>query len=84
MRAPFLARKLHKWIALIIGVQVLFWDHTRLDQGDTPNTMFAIAEYPNGQYVMFNVRNFKKCSDASLLSPNLPALALNGTFLPRR
>jgi predicted dehydrogenase len=29
------------------------WD----DQGETPNTMFAIAEYPNGQYVGFNVRN---------------------------
>ncbi|MBW8035845.1 MAG: Gfo/Idh/MocA family oxidoreductase [Planctomycetes bacterium] len=29
------------------------WD----DQGETPNTMFAIAEYPNGQKVMFNVRN---------------------------
>ncbi len=29
------------------------WD----DQGTTPNTMFSIAEYPNGQYVMFNVRN---------------------------
>ena len=29
------------------------WD----DQGETPNTMFAIAEYPNGQYVYFNVRN---------------------------
>ncbi|RKY09458.1 MAG: gfo/Idh/MocA family oxidoreductase [Planctomycetota bacterium] len=29
------------------------WD----DQGETPNTMFAIAEYPNGQQVMFNVRN---------------------------
>ena len=25
MRAPFLARKLHKWIALIVGAQVLFW-----------------------------------------------------------
>ncbi len=25
MKAPFLARKLHKWIALFIGVQVLFW-----------------------------------------------------------
>ena len=22
-----------------------------------PNTMFGLAEYPNGQYVMFNVRN---------------------------
>ncbi|MGE0758865.1 MAG: Gfo/Idh/MocA family protein [Pirellulaceae bacterium] len=27
------------------------------DQGETPNTMYAIAEYPNGQYVFFNVRN---------------------------
>jgi len=29
------------------------WD----DQGETPNTMFGIAEYPNGQFVFFNVRN---------------------------
>ena len=29
------------------------WD----DQGETPNTMLGIAEYPNGQYVYFNVRN---------------------------
>ncbi len=29
------------------------WD----DQGETPNTMFGIAEYPNGQQVFFNVRN---------------------------
>ena len=29
------------------------WD----DQGETPNTMFGIAEYPNGQFVYFNVRN---------------------------
>jgi len=29
------------------------WD----DQGVTPNTQFAVAEYPNGQYVFFNVRN---------------------------
>jgi predicted dehydrogenase len=27
------------------------------DQGETPNTMYAIAEYPNGQWVFFNVRN---------------------------
>lgn len=27
------------------------------DQGETPNTMFGIAEYPNGQNVFFNVRN---------------------------
>lgn len=27
------------------------------DQGETPNTMFAVAEYPNGQMVFFNVRN---------------------------
>ena len=29
------------------------WD----DQGETPNTMFSVAEYPNGQMVFFNVRN---------------------------
>ncbi len=29
------------------------WD----DAGETPNTMFAMAEYPNGQMVLFNVRN---------------------------
>jgi predicted dehydrogenase len=27
------------------------------DQGETPNTMFGIGEYPNGQLVFFNVRN---------------------------
>lgn len=27
------------------------------DQGETPNTMFALAEFANGQYVFFNVRN---------------------------
>lgn len=27
------------------------------DQGETPNTMFGIAEFPNGQTVLFNVRN---------------------------
>ena len=27
------------------------------DQGETPNTMFGIAQYPNGEYVFFNVRN---------------------------
>lgn len=27
------------------------------DQGETPNTMFGLAEYPNKQYVLFNVRN---------------------------
>ena len=27
------------------------------DDGETPNTMFAMAEYPNGQMVFFNVRN---------------------------
>jgi len=29
------------------------WD----DQGETPNTMFAVAQFANGQYVFFNVRN---------------------------
>jgi predicted dehydrogenase len=27
------------------------------DQGQTPNSMFGMAEYPNGQQVFFNVRN---------------------------
>ena len=27
------------------------------DQGETPNSMFGMAEYPNGQQVFFNVRN---------------------------
>jgi predicted dehydrogenase len=27
------------------------------DQGETPNTMMGIGEYPNGQFVFFNVRN---------------------------
>jgi hypothetical protein len=27
------------------------------DQGETPNTLFGIAEFPNGQWVFFNVRN---------------------------
>ncbi|HNQ90189.1 MAG TPA: Gfo/Idh/MocA family oxidoreductase [Verrucomicrobiota bacterium] len=27
------------------------------DQAETPNTLFGIAQYPNGQYVFFNVRN---------------------------
>ncbi|MFP6906459.1 MAG: Gfo/Idh/MocA family oxidoreductase [Verrucomicrobiota bacterium] len=27
------------------------------DQGETPNTMFGLAQYPNGQYAFFNVRN---------------------------
>lgn len=31
------------------------WD----DQGETPNTMMGLAEYPNGQQVFFNVRNVK-------------------------
>jgi predicted dehydrogenase len=29
------------------------WD----DQGETPNTQFSVAEYPNGQKVIMNVRN---------------------------
>jgi predicted dehydrogenase len=29
------------------------WD----DQGETPNTQFSIAEYPNGQKVLMNIRN---------------------------
>ncbi|NIL96812.1 MAG: Gfo/Idh/MocA family oxidoreductase, partial [Planctomycetales bacterium] len=46
--------QLHPTRAMAIGGRFM-WD----DQGQTPNTMFAIAEYPNGQAVMFNVRNVK-------------------------
>lgn len=42
----------HPISAMAIGGRFK-WD----DQGETPNTMFAMAEYPNGQYVFFNVRN---------------------------
>ncbi len=42
----------HPVRAMAIGGRFV-WD----DQGETPNTMFGLAEYPNGQYVMFNVRN---------------------------
>ena len=44
--------QVHPTRAMAIGGRFK-WD----DQGETPNTMFAVAEYPNGQYVMFNVRN---------------------------
>ncbi|NCA10482.1 gfo/Idh/MocA family oxidoreductase [bacterium] len=42
----------HPVRALAIGGRFL-WK----DQGETPNTMFSMAEYPNGQIVLFNVRN---------------------------
>ena len=42
----------HPVKAMAIGGRFL-WK----DQGVTPNTMFAMAEYPNGQQVFFNVRN---------------------------
>jgi len=42
----------HPVRAMALGGRFL-WD----DQGETPNTMFGIAEYPNGQFVYFNVRN---------------------------
>lgn len=42
----------HPIRARAIGARFL-WN----DQGETPNTMFGIAEYPNGQQVFFNVRN---------------------------
>jgi len=42
----------HPVRAMAIGGRFL-WN----DQGTTPNTLFGIAEYPNGQYVFFNVRN---------------------------
>jgi len=46
------ADQTHPVRAMAIGGRFL-WK----DQGETPNTMFGIAEYPNGQYVFFNVRN---------------------------
>ena len=42
----------HPVRAMAIGGRFV-WD----DQGETPNSMFAMAEYPNGQQVFFNVRN---------------------------
>jgi len=42
----------HPLRVMAIGGRFI-WD----DQGETPNTMFAIAEFANGQYVFFNVRN---------------------------
>jgi len=42
----------HPVRAMAIGGRFLWHD-----QGETPNTMFGIAEYPNGQQVFFNVRN---------------------------
>ena len=43
----------HPVRVMALGRSVQSWD----DQGETPNTMFGIAEYPNGQYCFFNVRN---------------------------
>jgi len=42
----------HPVKAMALGGRFM-WD----DQGETPNTMFAMAEYANGQQVFFNVRN---------------------------
>lgn len=44
--------QVHPVKAMAIGGRFA-WD----DQGVTPNTMFALAEYANGQQVFFNVRN---------------------------
>jgi len=44
--------QVHPVRAMAIGGRFK-WD----DQGETPNTLFGIAQYPNGQYVFFNVRN---------------------------
>ncbi len=46
--------QIHPVRAMAIGGRFK-WD----DQGETPNTLFGIAQYPNGQYVFFNVRNVK-------------------------
>jgi len=42
-----------------VRVMALGGRFTWKDQGETPNTMFALAEFANGQYVFFNVRNVK-------------------------
>ncbi|MEO0476122.1 MAG: Gfo/Idh/MocA family oxidoreductase [Planctomycetota bacterium] len=44
--------QIHPVKAMALGGRFA-WD----DQGETPNTMFAMAEYANGQQVLFNVRN---------------------------
>ncbi|MFP6665846.1 MAG: gfo/Idh/MocA family oxidoreductase, partial [Pirellulales bacterium] len=44
--------QLHPVRAMAIGGRFQ-WN----DQGETPNSMFGIAEYPNGQFCYFNVRN---------------------------
>ena len=44
--------QIHPIRAMALGGRFA-WD----DQGETPNTMFGIAEYPNGQFIYFNVRN---------------------------
>ena len=44
----------HPTKAMAIGGRFA-WD----DQGETPNTMFSMVEYPNGQQIFFNVRNVK-------------------------
>ena len=49
---PIDADQGHPVRAMAIGGRFQ-WD----DQGETPNTLFGIAQYPNGQYVFFNVRN---------------------------
>ncbi len=46
------ADQTHPVKAMAIGNRFQ-WD----DQGETPNSMFGMAEYPNGQQVFFNVRN---------------------------
>jgi predicted dehydrogenase len=51
---PIDADQVHPVRAMAIGGRFK-WN----DQGETPNTMFGIAQYPNGQYVFFNVRNVK-------------------------
>jgi predicted dehydrogenase len=44
--------QVHPTRAMAIGGR-FNWD----DQGQTPNTMFAVGEYTNGQSVLFNFRN---------------------------
>lgn len=48
---------LDKGLTLPIRVMAMGGRFLWKDQGETPNTMLGIGEYPNGQYVFFNVRN---------------------------
>ena len=74
----------HPVRAMALGGRFL-WN----DYGETPNTMFGIAEYPNGQYVFFNVRNvnyegYERQVENEYYFENGGRIAVNSTILPGR